>query len=523
MIYASQAILSVALFSYCMLVADARSKTRWACASGVILAWFWLTREEGVWIVPAIALIVVTAFLRHRESSVWESTLKPALLTLAAFTALQGAFCFGNWMAYGSFVGVDVKEKNFQAALSAMEAVQVGQRKSYVSVPRTVREKIYEISPSFAQLREFLDPVGETSPWEAGGCMYHKETCGDIGTGFYMWALREAASKAGHYASPKTASAFFGAIATDIKDACEKGVLTCKPKSLPYMPPVTEEQLRAIPRVTGTLIEEVAIPIRPNAAPWDIRGTNAEFEQALRFLNYPYHRPLDTLPPQKINLAGWYFDQASPDGWFDVHVVERNGEPQPFLLARNESPDLIKTFENDKAGHQRFNLTATCSTDCKLIFTTGSGADYELLIGNRPAASGNFFPLGGGTLAFDIVDIPHERARPDQRAKAIQRLVSFFYVTYKYFTPVLLGVGIIACICAFYLAFNQRRLPVILAIAGACWAAVVTRAAILILLDISSFPGIVSVYLYPIFSMSAIAACLSINAAYSLLRRRELM
>jgi hypothetical protein len=520
MIYASQAILFVALFSYCMLMADLRSKTRWAFASGAILAWFWLTREEGVWILPAVALTIAYAFLHHKELPLWESTLKPTLLMLIAFGAVQGAFCFGNWIAYGSFSGVDVKEKNFQAAMSAMESVQVGERKAYVSVPQAVRGKIYEISPAFAELKNILDPEGTLSQWQAGGCMYHKETCGDISTGFYMWALREAAGKAGHYASPQMAAAFFGGIAADIKNACADGRLSCRSKPLPYMPPVTDEQVAAIPRTIAELIETVAIPIRPNALPWDIFGTRKDFEATLRFLNYPQHFPLDSDAAVKITLVGWYYDREAPDGWFQVRVVDRNGTELPHVLTRNDSIDLTTTFENEKAGHQRFSLTTTCGPGCTLLFTTGHGKEQEFVIGSKVKMARNYFALGSGTLAFDSADIPINNASADKRRRAINHLLPLLYTVYKYFTPVLLGIGIIACIYAFCLALSRRVYPVILCIAGACWAAIIARAAILILLDISSFPGVTTIYMYPIFSMSAIAACLSIAAAYSLLRDR---
>jgi len=38
---------------------------RFAALAGTVLGWLWLTREEGVWIVPAVGLIVAVA--------VWEA------------------------------------------------------------------------------------------------------------------------------------------------------------------------------------------------------------------------------------------------------------------------------------------------------------------------------------------------------------------------------------------------------------------------------------------------------------------
>ena len=44
----------------------------WAALLGLSLGWFWLTREESVWIMPSVALLVATAvYFVRREKIAW--------------------------------------------------------------------------------------------------------------------------------------------------------------------------------------------------------------------------------------------------------------------------------------------------------------------------------------------------------------------------------------------------------------------------------------------------------------------
>ena len=127
--------------------------------AGLILGWAWLTREEGVWFIPGLGLLAAGAVLIHRKQ-------RRELLALArnigvaafGFIAVNAAFMTGNRLVYGSFVGVDFKERNFQSALEALEDVDVGPVIPYVPVSTAARSEIAKISPAFVPLSASLAP-----------------------------------------------------------------------------------------------------------------------------------------------------------------------------------------------------------------------------------------------------------------------------------------------------------------------------------------------------------------------------
>ena len=82
-----------------------------------MFGWLWLTREEGLWIVPGFVFLTAAATTRA-----WQQNRLAELLRLPSCFAVtvrlvQLGFFVTNWYVYGKFVGVDVKEENFQDAL----------------------------------------------------------------------------------------------------------------------------------------------------------------------------------------------------------------------------------------------------------------------------------------------------------------------------------------------------------------------------------------------------------------------
>ena len=201
-IYPGQVLLILACFSYVLFVADRRAtRLLWGSAAGLILGWFWLSREEGVWLLPGLGFLLLFAVVRAwRARSTVQEVLVPTATAMVMFFATQIAFQFGNWIAYGSFVGVDFKERNFVDALTSLHSVRDGEQIPYVPVSRATRERIYEVSPAFASLRGFIDPP-TGSPGQTG-CEYYPWTCRDIAGGWFMWILRAAVASKGHYETP---------------------------------------------------------------------------------------------------------------------------------------------------------------------------------------------------------------------------------------------------------------------------------------------------------------------------------
>jgi hypothetical protein len=373
-IYTGQLFLVFACALVAFFIAEKRgTRVLWGALTGVALGWFWLTREEGIWILPAAAFFLLLAIVRaHVLNASLRNVAIPAALTLVLFLCVHFAFMSGNWLAYGSFVGVDIKERNFVAALQALQGVQYGPHVDHVPVPRAARERIYEVSPSFASLKPLIDPP-QGPVWH--GCRVLPATCGDIAGGWFIWALRDAAAHAGHYRAPGEASAFFGRLASEVNEACRSGQLSCRGSAIPYMPRLSWLQIKQIPQ----RIAEAAILVGRPAQLIDIDSapSSGELSGALDFLNHPPHTPPQG-DLQRIRLSGWYY---SKDGiWPRFNVQTPDGQSVPMTLQFHPSPDIASYFGDTRATSSRFTMETNCNPDCTLSIKRGDGTELRPLL-----------------------------------------------------------------------------------------------------------------------------------------------
>ena len=179
--------------------------------AGFLLAVFWLTREEGLWIVPTCSVLFIGAIVRPtwKDTVIRIRLLAPGLASLVVgIIGTIGIIGAINTYYYGRFVIVEMKSAEFQRAMIALQRVGATYHKPFLPVPRAARDAMYTASPSFALLRPFLDPPNKKSPWE-GACTLIEGTCGDLPGGWFMWALRDAAAKAGMHQSAKTAATYY--------------------------------------------------------------------------------------------------------------------------------------------------------------------------------------------------------------------------------------------------------------------------------------------------------------------------
>ena len=199
---------------------------------------FWTTREEGVWLVPAVAAVGAMGLARQwlslpaglrSPSCRWPGRLLASwLAAAAAFCAVVGLISALNLHRYGVFETVEVNGAAFRRGYGALTRIKPDQWQRYVVFPRDVRERAYAVSPAARELAPVLDgPVGQR--WARERCEGSIEPCTGIHAGWFQWAFREAVAQAGHYASARTALAYYERLAAEIDAACAEGRLDCLP------------------------------------------------------------------------------------------------------------------------------------------------------------------------------------------------------------------------------------------------------------------------------------------------------
>ena len=240
--------LSVLILALCFCWFRLRDET-WrrklpvAAALGLTVGCFWITREEGVWILPVLTLAWVGITAMRWRMAATEAGLA-AVGVATSILVVQGVATV-NYVKYGVHDVVEFKQREFLDAYGALSRIDHAAWRPRIVVPREVRARAYDVSPAFAELRPHLGgAVGDF--WANESCQYgHPVPCPDeIAGGWFMFALREAVARAGHYESAPKARAYYARVAAELNAACDDGRLSCGARRRSMAPPYRSHYAR---------------------------------------------------------------------------------------------------------------------------------------------------------------------------------------------------------------------------------------------------------------------------------------
>jgi hypothetical protein len=504
-LYLDQILTLLACLMWMLFAARSdRERAIAGAVSGAMLGWIWLTREEGLWLVPALAVLFAVGLFHARRADALRGFAISGAIFLALFATAQIGFAAANWWAYGKFIGVDFKEANFRRALGALAGVRSGETKPYILVTSATRKRIYEVSPAFASLAADLDG-GMGQGWVKTSCALQPETCGEIGAGWFMWALRDAVAHAGHYASPAEASAFYGRIADEIAAACADGRLQCSAQPIPEMPAVTFAEMRerlpgSLARAIDVLLLYAPTPELPQSA-----SLSSSVGKSLRFLN----RPRRVTIADADTISGWYYGLG--DEWISATVKSADGSPVDARFERSASPDIATHFKDAEATAQRYTLKVKCTATCRLELESESGAKAELTfaqLGTAPAT----FPLGKGTFFVDEAVFRGKGQELTRIDLFSNRVLGWVFKGYRFLLLPVAAIGAVAFLATSLLYWRRALWNACFLFAVSCWILVLSRMGLLILIDLTSFPPLIPLYVAPAYYLLASAAVLSCAA-----------
>ena len=218
----------------------------WAVVLGAAFALFWVTREEGLWLLPAFLTLPLFTLW-----SVWRGDpadrrvrMGLCLLPYAVCGLGLGAVMTLNQQRYGIRCVTELGTPQFGTALGTLQRVEPHERKQAIPVPAATRKRLYEVSPSFKRLEPFLEGSAGNS-WK----IVSRRRLGltpdeaDIGGGWFVWAFREAADLAGMHQVGPGALAFYDGLSRELSEALDDG------------------------RLSGTMADTLAPPWHPSYGP----------------------------------------------------------------------------------------------------------------------------------------------------------------------------------------------------------------------------------------------------------------
>jgi hypothetical protein len=234
---------------------------------GIVLALFYLTREEAIWIAPLLlgfaALRAAVLVQQGGAAAVWRDAAALGLCMAAAILPVLGVAAM-NARNYGVMTTVEFKEAAFVSAYGAVARLGAG-APSLVVLPSTRTGALYAASPAAAELRSYFERGGARAYVEVGCATYGVEPCdGEVRAGWFMWALREAAAEAGYHRSGRAARDYYRRLAREVGAACAEGRLACLPGGDSLAPPFHSSYLRP---TLNAAVHLLAVPSRPAEVP----------------------------------------------------------------------------------------------------------------------------------------------------------------------------------------------------------------------------------------------------------------
>ncbi|MDR3575070.1 MAG: hypothetical protein P4L50_14515 [Anaerolineaceae bacterium] len=274
-IYGPMTILIVALGFWWAHWRNYNIKLRalFAIGYGALFSAYWVTREEGMWIVPTLLVIVgiYACNVLRAERNCGSFAREGGLLALAAGMAVAGVtgVSLMNLHYYGVADVVEFKQPQFINAYAALARIKHKEETPYVVVPREAINRASAVSPAAQELQPYFLHPGFV---EVGCTTYNVVPCdGEVRAGWFMWALRAAVASAGHYTSAVDARQFYGRLAQEINDACVSGRLECLPPHYSLAPPFRWDYVRPTIKTAGAMLRSAAtdfLVLRPPEVPF---------------------------------------------------------------------------------------------------------------------------------------------------------------------------------------------------------------------------------------------------------------
>jgi hypothetical protein len=270
---------------------------------GFILGFICIVREEWPTFVPFIVFLVIINiyfFFNKTKNVRYKTYDKNIIFLLFLFIIFIPTIFIStiNFIKYGKFIAVDFKESNFVKAITSLQSIKSTHGTYQITngvkpVPKDVRYKLYEYSPSFFELKKWLDDPTDNNPnlgaplsgWQNPSCAWRPETCGDYGGNWSIWAIRDAVALAGYAKSPKNMSEYYGRLNTEISQLCILRKLECEKKIIPVMPNIRKEQIFNIYKNFLLGLEKVSLILKPSLYNYPSMGSEDQLKKTAKFLN----------------------------------------------------------------------------------------------------------------------------------------------------------------------------------------------------------------------------------------------
>jgi hypothetical protein len=493
-LYPSLVLLTIAFATGLAIRNSQRIRTSlvWPIGLGLSFASFWLTREEGVWLLPSLMVIVVGALFYGSVARIREWALSATLACLC-IALVAGA----NHFWYGRFMVIETRDA---ALVDAYRAItRVGDNSPRLMVPMSAKaiEKAAAASPAFTELRPFIlsgYPSWRNYAKTVWAPMYPdglvKQTLMNdseaIG-GYFVWDFMAAVEQAGHYTSAAAAHDYYLRLATEINAACDSARIACHPGGEDLIP-----GWKALPgnEFISSFKRAVLMSVMFPPVEFSSQCENVD-PVVLTDFRLLTRSPIECRDQATVSLRGWVLAKNGDASL----VASSHGTPIWRLPKFIASPDVAAHFagtewQSTHAENARFETQLTCA-DCDLALEVNG-----ITVKSAPVSQWQpGCPEGAGwQMCIDAISKPRDtEPRLVNSASRLRQAMSVFLgVIYRYGVASVAGVAFLVTMLRIRHISDRRTMAFLFA--ASCILAVIVRAFLLAWVDVVSFPTVLLQY-----------------------------
>ena len=211
----------------------------WSIGLGLSMGAFMITREEGVWIYPALFLLLITCLIFIYQGKMDQKIQRSLLILMPILLWYIPGFIVSslNYSHYGFRGTTENLDPDYNRVISTLGRIEtVGSWHPAIQIHHDLLIKAYEASPLLNELKDPIeqgiliwqkyDDLAMSSKPEWYLIQYGNGGS-EISNDRYGWILRVAVYNRGYYASGKYPYDFYKQLADQLELACDNGSLDC--------------------------------------------------------------------------------------------------------------------------------------------------------------------------------------------------------------------------------------------------------------------------------------------------------
>lgn len=220
-----------------------KSAISWSLGFGIAFTLLWHTREEGLWLLPSVALSALLLLLVDRASLNIAAYKRMLLLFIpsAIFCVFSLLLAFLNYKHYGEFIINELKTKEFTAAYGGLMNIKPKIFIQYAPVSKDVMEQAFAVSATFNELKPYFDK---------------HELGAQLPPAFYIWSLRSIVREASDTKNLTDTLQFYSRIGSELEQACKDGRLDCLDRTPSLQPPWNSSYNKLVLPVFGDIFQQ---------------------------------------------------------------------------------------------------------------------------------------------------------------------------------------------------------------------------------------------------------------------------